>query len=206
MSSDVPFGIPGLSLAPGDHVCAFYRGRVERDEMLLPFLAEGLRAGDKCICVVDAADPQEVITTLGGELDVGDVGGHLAEHRLEMFTSEGAYLRQGRFSPASILEFWDRAIAAALGPEEFTFVRVVGEMSWALRGLPGSEALFAYEAELNRFAVRYPQVMLCLYDLERFGGEVLMDVLKTHPKILVDGFVVENPYYLEPDEFLLSRV
>jgi len=203
MIRDVPFGIPGLSLLPGDHVCAFYRGSPERDEMLLPYLAEGLRAGEKCICVVDASDHAAVLTSLGGEVDVG---GHLAEHRLEMFTSEEAYLRSGRFSPASILDFWDGAIATALGPEEFTFVRVVGEMSWALRGLPGSEALFAYEAELNRFALRYPQVLLCLYDLERFGGEILVDVLKTHPKILVDGFVIENPYYLEPDQFLVARV
>jgi len=203
MMRDVPFGIPGLSLLPGDHVCAFYRGGSERDEMLLPYLAEGLRAGEKCICVVDASDPGAVLTSLGGEVDVGC---HLAEHRLEMFTSEEAYLRKGRFAPASILEFWDGAIAAALGPEEFTFVRVVGEMSWALRGLPGSEELFAYEADLNRFALRYPQVLLCLYDLERFGGEILVDVLKTHPKILVDGFVIENPYYLEPDQFLVARV
>ena len=202
MTSDVPFGIPGLSLTPGDHVCAFYRGAVERDEMVLPYLAEGLRAGEKCICVVDASDPSAVMTSLSGEVDVG---GHLAEHRLEMFTSEETYLRQGRFSPASILEFWDGAIATALGPEHFSFVRVVGEMSWALRALPGSEELFAYEAQLNRFAGRYPQVLLCLYDLERFGGEILVDVLKTHPKILVDGFVIENPYYLDPDEFLVAR-
>jgi hypothetical protein len=200
---DVPFGIPGLSLVSGDHVCAFYRGCGERDEILLPYLAEGLRAGEKCICVVDTRDPEALITSLSAELDVDE---HVSEHRLEMFTSRETYLRQGRFSPASILEFWDRVITSALGQEQFTFVRVVGEMTWALRGLPGSEALFAYEAELNRFAVRYPQVMLCLYDLERCGGGVLVDVLRTHPKILVDGFVIENPYYLEPDEFLLSRV
>lgn len=198
----VPFGIPGLSLVPGDHVCAFYRGRRARDEILLPFLAEGLRAGEKCICVVDTSDPRALCASLDGDLDIAR---HLAESRLEVFTSKQAYLPKGSFSPASILEFWDRAIATALGPEEFTFVRVVGEMSWALRGLPGSEELFAYEAELNRFSGRYPQVMLCLYDLERFGGEILVDVLKTHPKILVDGFVIENPYYLDPDEFLAAR-
>ena len=203
MMTTVPFGIPGLSLLPGDHVCAFYRGRRARDEILLPFLAEGLRAGEKCMCVVDTSSSRALCASLGGEPDVAR---HVAEHRLEVFTSKEAYLMEGRFSPASILEFWGRAIAAALGPEEFTFVRVVGEMTWALRGLPGSEELFAYEAELNRFAVRYPQVMLCLYDLERFGGEILVDVLKTHPKILVDGFVIENPYYLDPDEFFAARV
>jgi len=47
------FGIPGLNLAPGDHICALYMGAAERDAILLPYLQAGLRSGDKCICVVD---------------------------------------------------------------------------------------------------------------------------------------------------------
>ena len=39
-----------------------------------------------------------------------------------------------------------------------------------------------YESKLNRFLPRYPQVILCLYELDRFSGEVLVDVLKTHPR------------------------
>jgi hypothetical protein len=32
-----------------------------------------------------------------------------------------------------------------------------------------------------------------------------MDILKTHPKVLMGGTVLENLYYLEPDEFLAGR-
>jgi hypothetical protein len=32
-----------------------------------------------------------------------------------------------------------------------------------------------------------------------------VDVLKTHPKVLIGGMVLDNPYYLEPDEFLAKR-
>ena len=32
-----------------------------------------------------------------------------------------------------------------------------------------------------------------------------MDVRKTHRKALPGGMVIDNPYYLEPDEFLASR-
>ena len=46
---------------------------------------------------------------------------------------------------------------------------------------------------------------MCLYDLEHYGGEILVDILKTHPKVLMGGTVLENLYYLEPDEFLASR-
>jgi hypothetical protein len=62
-----------------------------------------------------------------------------------------------------------------------------------------------YESELNHFLPRYPQVILCLYDLERFDGEVVVDVLKTHPKLLVGCTMLENPYYVEPEEFLATR-
>ena len=51
----------------------------------------------------------------------------------------------------------------------------------------------------------FPQVNLCLYDLTRCSGDLIMDVLKTHPKALLGGMVIDNPYYLEPDEFLASR-
>jgi hypothetical protein len=47
-------------------------------------------------------------------------------------------------------------------------------------------------------------VVLCLYDLDRFSGEVVVNVVKTHPQVLVQGILVENPYYIGPDEFLRS--
>ena len=65
--------------------------------------------------------------------------------------------------------------------------------------------LIGYESELNRIMSNFPQVNLCLYDLTRCSGDLIMDVLKTHPKALLGGMVIDNPYYLDPDEFLASR-
>ncbi len=48
-------------------------------------------------------------------------------------------------------------------------------------------------------------MILCLYDLELFGGGIIVDVLKTHKKLLLGGLVLENPHYLTPDEFLATR-
>ena len=45
---------------------------------------------------------------------------------------------------------------AAVAGQGFGFVRAAGEMTWALRGLPGSHLLMAYEAKLNVFLHRYP--------------------------------------------------
>jgi hypothetical protein len=55
---------------------------------------------------------------------------------------------------------------------------------------------------MNRYLPLYPQVIVCMYDLDRFGAGLVVDLLKTHPRILVGGMLVENPYHVTPDELL----
>ncbi|MDQ2959447.1 MAG: MEDS domain-containing protein [Candidatus Dormibacteraeota bacterium] len=202
MSVTVDFGIPGLQILQGDHICAFYHGLDDRDEILIPYLRAGLEAGDKCICVVDASDPEAVLAELRAVIDIDNKS---ANHQLDVLPSQSTYLRDGVFKTDRMIGFWDATVGAALSSDGFSSVRAVGEMTWALRDTPGVDELVGYESELNRFLPRYPQVILCLYDLGRFDGEVIFEVLKTHPKVLVKGVVIENLYYLEPDEFLATR-
>jgi hypothetical protein len=42
-------------------------------------------------------------------------------------------------------------------------------------------------------------------DLGHFVGGILLDLLRTHPKFVVSGQLVENPYYLPPDRYLSSK-
>lgn len=201
LTESISIGLPGVQLAPGDHVCAFYPSVRERDEILIPYLSQGLEVGDKCIAVVDSGGPESVLAALGAEVDLAPC---LRRHQLDVQRSEETYLRGGGFSTEAMLDFWDLSIGGAMAGG-FGFARAVGEMTWALRQLPGVEELVGYEARLNKFLPRYPQVVLCLYALDSFSGEVLVDVLKTHPKVLIGGMVLDNPYYLEPDEFLAKR-
>lgn len=190
-----------LRLDPGDHICAFYRGPAERDEIMLPFLQDGLRAGHKCVCVVDSCDPDHVRE----RLDVEPMAGGVADDQLEVLDSDGTYLAGGGFLPERMLTFWNARTADCLRDGGFSFVRNVGDMTWAHTQKPGVGELIGYESELNRLMSRYPQVNLCLYDLNRCSADLAMDVLKTHPKVLMAGMVLENPYYLEPEEFLAAR-
>lgn len=49
--SVVDIGIPGVDqISPGTHLCALYSGSAEWDDLLFPFLREGLRGGDTCLC------------------------------------------------------------------------------------------------------------------------------------------------------------
>ena len=44
--------------------------------------------------------------------------------------------------------------------------------------------------------------VVCAYDVTRFGGEVAVEIMRTHPVIIVGGILQENPLFLPPAEFL----
>jgi len=199
MAGPVPSGIDEIQLVPGSHVCAFYRGDSDRDQLLTAYLGAGLTAGDKCICVVDSAYTAkrlESLTRASGKSGPGD-------GQLDIHLPETTYLAGGEFTPSDMLAFWTNGMTTA-ALEGYSFCRLVGEMTLALRDAPGVEHLVGYESELNRVTPSYPVVVLCLYDLDRFSGEVVVNIVKTHPQVLVRGILVENPYYVGPDEFLRS--
>jgi hypothetical protein len=192
MAGTVPSGIDDIQLRPGSHVCAFYRGGGDRDRLLTSYLGAGLAAGDKCICIVDSA------ATAGRLKGLTEVPGQLDIH-----LPESTYLAGGEFTAGDMLTFWSEGLIKA-DLEGYSFCRLVGEMTWALRDAPGVEHLVGYESELNRVTSGSPVIVLCLYDLDLFGGEVVINIVKTHPQVLVSGILVENPYYVGPDEFLRS--
>jgi hypothetical protein len=202
MTADTRHDVLGLQLRPGDHICGFYRKPSERDDILIPFLAEGLRAGDKCTCVVDSCDPEAVLGKLAEQVEVQP---YMSVRRLEVLDSESTYLAEGGFLPGRMLEFWEGKARQAPRSNGTGFTRNIGDMSWAHRSPSAVGELIRYESELNRIMSRFPQVNLCLYDLTRCSGDLIMDVLRTHPKTLLGGMIIDNPYYLGPDEFLAAR-
>lgn len=196
-------GVPGFALEPGDHICAFYLGAAERDDVLLPFLTTGLHAGDKCLCVVDTTQPADVIDGLRDD-DV-DVDECVVSHQLDVRTATEAYLRSGEFSLNEMIGFLRDTVATAIA-DGYGFVRVTGEASWLLEGPPGADEFLDYESELNRFAPDFPQAVLCMYDLAIFGGSMIVELLKTHPRLLLGGLILENPHYLSPDEYRATKL
>ncbi len=78
-------------------------------------------------------------------------------------------------------------------------------MVWALQAIPGIEHLMAYESRLNYFIPGKPWISLCLYNVNKFPGKIIMDVLRTHPFSLNGGLIMENPYYVDPDHWLAEN-
>jgi hypothetical protein len=200
MPDSVSIGVATLTIPTRTHLCAFFRGPAERDEIMFPFVREGLRAGDKCLCVFDAVDQHELESRLGNEIDVAHAG-----NSLDIMRSTDTYLGRGPFSAAGMLNFWHEWTSAALADGTFPFARIAGEMTAAISNIVGPDELFTYESELNRFVVEHPQVILCLYDLDQFSGQMFVDILRTHPKVLMGSTILDNIYYIEPDHLRPSR-
>jgi hypothetical protein len=85
--------------------------------------------------------------------------------------------------------------------------RLWANMEWALQDLPGVHDIVEYETRLNHVLPKYDDVVVCTYDLNRFSAPVVMDILRTHPQVIIGAMLQENPFYVPPDQFLteLSR-
>jgi hypothetical protein len=194
----VDFAVGSITLNPGDHVCALYSGSAGRDEVLVRYLLEGIREGDRCMCFLEDADRRGIVEQLRSLL--GERAPMTSE-QVTLLDFDQTYLRNGGFSQGGWFEFLDQRLGATGDERGIPVTRAAGEMTWSLRTTPGGvEALCSYEAKLNHFASRRLQIVLCLYDVQRCGGEVLIDVLRAHRKVISGNMIVDNPFYMEARE------
>ena len=186
-------------VGPGDHLCCLYETEEEHRAVLAPFLCQGLERGEKVLYITDARTAATVIRYLRDE---GlDAESYLTRGQLKILTADDAYLKQGVFDPEGMITLLRTETEQALA-EGYAALRVTGEMTWALRGLPGSERLIEYEAKLNEFFPSSSCLAICQYDRQAFGADLLLDVLSTHPIAVVGTEVYDNFYYMPPAELL----
>ena len=189
-------GVPGAGeIDPGTHACALYSGPDERDRLLVPFMQEGLRNGDQCVCLVDDVESASLRQRAYGP---GGPGHARRSGHLGVYPASDVYPRAGEFSVEQVMAFLDASLAASTD-DEFPLLRAAAEMSWVLQE-PGAEELFVHESAVNQIVAQLPVRFLCMYDLQRFGVGVLVDLLRIHSQVLLDGTVLHNLHRLAPTD------
>lgn len=165
--------------------------------MLMPFIKDGIEQGDRSFHIVDP----ELRAAHAGHLQQEgiQVADAEATGRLEIHTWQEAYIQHDRFDQFRMLELVQESIARQQ-PGEIT--RFVGNMEWALEDLPDVHDLLEYETRLNQFLPEYRDPVVCCYDLSRFDATGVIDIMRTHPMVLIGGILQENPFYVPPDEML----
>jgi hypothetical protein len=48
----------------------------------------------------------------------------------------------------------------------------------------------------------YDDPVICVYNLSKFGASVAMDIMRTHPLVIMGGLLRENPFFVPPVQFL----
>lgn len=192
----VDLGFTTESLPAGTHICMLYSDEAERRRVIAKYLGCGIEGKEKVSYFADIMTPEE---TRGWLKDLGvklpdDESFYLAP-------AVQTYCPDGKFVPEQMIEGLKEMYDSAM-KKGYPHARASGEMTWALKGIPGSERLIEYEALLNEVFVTHPVIGLCQYDVNRFSGAAILDVLKVHPMMIVNGRIMRNPYYMEPGTFL----
>jgi PAS domain S-box-containing protein len=199
MLQDQPSPRSIADLKPGDHACCIYDTEEEHRNIVAPFLRKGLEQNEKVVCIIDARDKKTIINYL--KTEGVDVEHYQKKGQFSILTSTDTCLNGGVFEPDRMMSFLSSDTQKALD-EGYTALRVTGEMSWALRGLPGSDRLIEFENKLNIFFPGSRCLAICQYDRRTFDAGTLLHVLMTHPFVFIGANLYQNFYYTSPDDIL----
>jgi hypothetical protein len=175
------------------HACAFVMGPAEERLVIDPFLEEGMRRGEKAVYIVDPEQRDDHEKRLGASLRSPGL--------LDVMTWNDAHVKGGSFDQDRMMAALDEMIRehAATGRPP---MRLVGQMGWMFASPPGIEQLVAYEATVNEVLNRGKTPTVCVYDVRRLSGSMMMDLLRAHPLTVMNGVLHENPFYTPADEML----
>ena len=190
--NDLWSGIPGMGqIQPGTHLCALYTGPEERDRILASFMQEGVRHGDQCVSLIDDREPVGVRPQTYRAATPADA----RRWHLGAYPSTDAYLGPGEFSVEQMISL--RVAHPASVDGEFALLRAAGEMSSDSHE-PGAQQMSVHESAVVRVLAAVPALFLCMYDLRFFEMAMLVEVLRIHSSVLLDGAVLHNPHCAAP--------
>jgi hypothetical protein len=189
----------GTVLDPSSHICAFFQNKEEEYEVLLPFIKEGIEVGDKACHIMESDHRPKhrgILNTAGI-----DVAGAEGTRQLDLLAWEEAYLKDGQFNKERMINLIQKLLTNNRD-SGFTRTRLIANMEWVYEDEPNFEELIEYETRLNYVLPDYHDAIICTYDLARFNAVVVIDILRTHPMVIIGGLLQHNPFYVEPTEML----
>ena len=192
--------IAGVNLAGRNHVCAFFNTIDEEHRVLGSFYKDGFDRGEKATHIVDSENREGYLNRLAeagiNVQEMTDTG------QLEVLPWTDMYVRDHRFDQDAMLASVEELIQSG-ATAGYARTKLVGHhMDWLFFDKPAVNNLMEYEARLNHVLSKYDAPVICNYDLSKFGASVAMDIMRTHPLVIIGGLLRENPFFVPPDQFL----
>lgn len=170
VTAPVKVHIGGVAIDYGSHLCSFYETDLGRAKLAVPFLADGLKAGDICFFIAAGKVRRQVLKELEK---------HCPDLRLAKDNGQ-LKLLAGKPSGQEMLDYFEAEFIAATRTGNAR-LRVLGDMAWFLEKELGIEELNAFERAYNHsLGHRFPVVSLCQYDARVFSGVGILGALKAH--------------------------
>ena len=191
--------LAGSQLGKIRHVCAFFNNDEEEYRILLPFIKDGLKSGDKAVHVLNPEQRQDHLqrlTAAGIDPAVAQRSG-----QLELRTNTEVYLPDGRFDQDRMLNVFEQ-LASGNAEGGFPLSRICCRMDWAVEDRSHVDDVIEFESRVNDVWLRHDDAVICTYHLGQFGGDTVMDIMRTHPMVIIGGILQQNPFFVPPDEFL----
>jgi hypothetical protein len=198
-SAVVPISLAGSQLCETRHVCAFFNNDEEEYRTLLPFIRDGLKSGDKAVHVLNPdqhRDHLERLTAAGIDSEATQQSG-----QLELRTNTEVYLPDGRFDADRMISVFEK-LASGNAEGGFPLSRICCRMDWAVKGQCHVDDVIEFESRVNDVWLNHDDAVICTYHLGDFGGDAVIDIMRTHPLVIIGGILQQNPFFVPPDEFL----
>lgn len=184
----------------GMHIAGLYETEEERDEIIMGFLHKGDLNGDFQIFIPAERTSEDFTQDYCKRFP--DCCTHLHDSsKFILVDPVSFYYPDGKFDPRRMIEGHNNYYADSQKNGKRN-IRATAEMVWALQKFEGVEHLMAYEANLNYFFPGKPWISICLYNITKFSGSTIVNVLRTHPYTISGGVITQNPYFMDPAEWL----
>jgi len=194
-----PIRFAGSKLDESRHVCAFFNSTDEEYPVLLPFIRDGFQCGHKAIHVVNPsqrADHLQRLAAAGIDTASAERGG-----QLEVRVNTDVYLPDGRFDPDRMISVFEQLASGNPG-SGYPLSRICCRMDWAVGDQSHVDDVIEFESRVNDVWRRHEDAVICTYHLGQFRGDEVIDIMRTHPMVIIGGILQQNPFFVPPDEFL----
>jgi hypothetical protein len=196
-TAPIPFG--GSQLDETRHVCAFFNSDDEEYRVLLPFIKDGFHCGHKAIHVVNPDQRQKHVQRLA-EAGIDPVAAQQSG-QLELHVNTDVYLPDGRFDADRMIAVFER-LASGNTSGGFPLSRICCRMDWAVEDQSHVDNVIEFESRVNDVWRNHDDAVICTYHLGQFGGDAVIDIMRTHPMVVIGGILQRNPFYIPPEQFL----
>lgn len=167
---------------PFVHPALFYAGSREYLAGLIPFIEDGLAAGDPVAVAVPGPNLRVLRAALGS-----------AAEQVRMLDMTEAGANPGRIIPGVLRAFADAQ------PDRH--VRIIGEPIWAGRTEVEYPACAQHEALINYAFTGRHVTILCPYDTAGLDEQVIADARATHP-VLIDHMGARPSSDYDPERII----